>query len=58
MTRRSVVARGLGGFVGLSMCVRAAEEADRILVKKARRKLLLLGKGKVFKTYKDTVPRC
>jgi murein L,D-transpeptidase YafK len=52
MTRRSAVVLA-GGLPGLVPCLLlAAEQADRIVIRKARRELLLLRNGRVFRTYK------
>ncbi|MGJ5820864.1 L,D-transpeptidase family protein [Paludibaculum fermentans] len=50
MTRRSVLAWSWFAVAPPALC--AAEQADRIVIHKARRELQLLQNGKVFKTYK------
>ncbi|QOY86895.1 L,D-transpeptidase family protein [Paludibaculum fermentans] len=52
MTRRSALAFASCLLAVPLALLRAAEQADRIVIHKARRELLLLQNGKVFRTYK------
>ncbi len=52
MTRRSALAFACSLLAVSPALLQAAEQADRIVIHKARRELLLLHSGKVFRTYK------
>ncbi|MEO8663516.1 MAG: L,D-transpeptidase family protein [Bryobacteraceae bacterium] len=51
MTRRLAITFGSSCLVAPSIALSAGEQADRILVNKARREMLLLKNGKILKTY-------
>ncbi|WP_321476107.1 L,D-transpeptidase family protein [uncultured Paludibaculum sp.] len=52
MTRRVAIQCWFSGLLALPFRLRAGEQADRVLINKARREMLLLKSGKVLKTYR------